>query len=358
VKVAFGICSWGLGHATRTLPIIRKLIDEGDEVIVVSHGGALTLLRNELDGRASYHELPDYPAPATQHSKLMALDAFMSIPQYIFAMKREHTFVEKLLDDEKVDAIFSDNRFGFYSIRVPSFYMTHQLRIMNPLESHALESGTERLCAWLLKRLSGLIVPDFKDDGLAGRLAHDLSVIDESDVHYIGVLSDFERRTNNEDIDVFASISGPEPQRTAFEKIVLEQLKDFKGKAVVSLGKSAEAQTSGNLEVRGLTAKQERENLLNRSKMIIARSGYSTIMDLCALGKKSLLVPTPGQTEQEYLAGYHMGRRNYFCVQERGLDLKSQLEAVSCWNPPRMQHSVARTVENAVSLITQTAGAA
>ncbi len=358
MRIAFGVCSWGLGHATRTLPIIRKFIEEGDEVIVVSHGGALALLRNELDGGARFHELEDYLPPTTQHSKLMTLDACLSIPKYIYTMKKEHEFVEKLLVKEKIDAIFSDNRFGFYSIRVPSFYMTHQLRIMNPMGMHTLESATERLCAWLANRLAGLMVPDFENDGLAGRLAHGLSVIDENDVRYIGALSDFERRSGDEDIDVFASISGPEPQRTFFERIVLEQLKDFHGKAVVSLGKRAETRKYGNLEVRGLTTKSERENLLNRSRLIIARSGYSTIMDMCALGKKSLLVPTPGQTEQEYLAGYHMDRKNYFCVEERGLDLRKQLGTVKSWDPPRLQHSIAKSVENAVGAITQTASVA
>ncbi len=358
MRIAFGICSWGLGHATRTLPIIRKFIEEGDDVVVVSHGQALSLLRDELDGGALFHELRDYPPPATHHAKLMALDAAVSIPKYIYTMKKEHDFVEKLLEREKVDAIFSDNRFGFYSVKVPSFYMTHQLRIMNPLGVHALESATERLCDWLLNRLAGLMVPDFASDGLSGRLAHGLSVIDERDVHYVGALSDFEKRSDVQDIDVFASISGPEPQRTSFESILLEQLRGFEGKAIVSLGTRAETRTCGDLEVRGLTTRSERESLLNRSKLVIARSGYSTIMDMCALGKRSLLVPTPGQTEQEYLADYHMDRKSYFCVREGALDLKRQIGQLVSWNPPRMQHSVARSVENAVGVITQTGNAA
>lgn len=357
MRIAFGVCSWGLGHATRTLPIIRKFISEGDEVIVVSHGNALDLLRAELDGSARFHELQDYLPPTTANSRLMALDACMSIPKYLGAMKREHDFVERIRTEGKLDAVFSDNRFGFYSIHVPSFFMTHQLRIMNPVGSRMLESATERIASWLLKRLAGIMVPDFESDGLSGRLAHGLSVIDERDISYIGALSDFGRRSGYEDIDLFASISGPEPQRTAFEKLVLGQLDGFGGRAVVSLGRAAETRTDGGLEIRGLTSRMEREELLNRSKVVLSRSGYSTIMDLCALGKKSLLVPTPGQTEQEYLAEYHMGRRTYFCVPERRLDIASQLRKVTSWEPPRMQHSVARAVENAVGVITRTAQA-
>lgn len=357
MRIAFGICSWGLGHATRTLPIIRRFIKEGDDVVVVSHGGALSLLRTELDGGARFYDLEDYEPPSTQNSNLVALEAFASIPKYVSAVKREHDFVERMLANDKIDAIFSDNRFGFYSIRVPSFYMTHQLRIMNPLRSRFLESVTERLGEWLLNRLTGLIVPDFKSDGLSGRLAHGLSVIDERDVHYIGALSDFERRSSDEDVDLFASVSGPEPQRSAFERLVLEQLEGFEGRAIISLGKKAETKVLGNIEIRGLTGKKEREDLLSRSKVVISRSGYSTIMDMCALGRRSLLVPTPGQTEQEYLAQYHMSRGSYFCVSENDLDVRNQIGEVSSWNPPKLQHSIARTVENALGIITQTARA-
>lgn len=357
MRIAFGICSWGLGHASRTLPIIRRFAEEGDEVTVVSHGAALELLRNELDGTVAYHDLEDYLPPTTSNSKLVALDAFASIPRYLGAMKREHEFVERLLDRERISAVFSDNRFGFYSVRVPSFFMTHQLRIMNPIKSRFLESATERIASWLLKRVAGVIVPDFRSEGLSGRLAHGLSVIDERDVNYIGALSDFERHSDGEDIEVFASVSGPEPQRTAFEGIVLRQLRGFQGKAVISLGKKAVTRVDGQVEIRGLIGKRERQDLLNRSKVVISRSGYSTIMDMCALGKKSLLVPTPGQTEQEYLADYHMNRGSYFCVPERELDVAGQLAKVASRRPPRLQHSVPKAVENAVSLITQTAPA-
>ncbi len=357
MRIAFGVCSWGLGHATRTLPIIRRFIEEGDEVTVVSHGGALALLRNELDGGARFHDLEDYLPPTTITPKLLALDTFVSIPQYLGAMKREHDFVEKMLNGEKVDTIFSDNRFGFYSIKVPSFFMTHQLRIMNPIRSRFLESATERVALWLHKRLAGLIVPDFETDGLSGRLAHGLSVIDEREVHYIGALSDFERRAGEENIDVFASISGPEPQRAIFQELVLKQLKGFDGRAVVSLGKKEEPRIEGGIEIRGLLAKHEREDLLNRSKVIISRSGYSTIMDLSALGRRSLLVPTPGQTEQEYLAEYHMDRGSFLCVPEHDLDIADQIGEVASWEPPKLQHSVERAVENAVGIITRTASA-
>lgn len=359
MRIVFGVCSWGLGHATRTLPMIRKMVREGDDVTVVSYGRALNLLRNELNGGVSFVELQDYQPPWTQNARMFALRTFMSVPDYMFAMRREHRFVEAMLDREKVDAIFSDNRWGFYSLRVPSFLMTHQLRIMNPLRLQSLERWTERFNRWFLQRISGVIVPDFKENGLAGELAHGLGVIHEDDLNYIGVLSDFKSREVPNDIDVFVSISGFEPQRTTFERLVLDELEDFEGKVVVSLGKPLDGEKrKGNLTIHGLSSRETQENLLNRARIVVARSGYSTMMDLCALGKRSLLVPTPGQTEQEYLAAYHMGRGSYYCVAESKLDLRTQLEEVSARGPPMPQHSVDRAVENAIGLLTGTANAA
>jgi uncharacterized protein (TIGR00661 family) len=355
MRIVFGICSWGLGHATRSLPIVRKFIREGDEVTVVSFGRALTLLRNELGASVDFAELSDYHPPSTLNPRRLVLDTFLSTPEYLFAMKREHRFVERLLNDGKIDAIFSDNRFGFYSINAPSYFMTHQLRMLNPLGLRGLESGSETFNRWFLERSAGVIVPDFKENGLAGRLAHGLSIIDEDHLNYIGVLSDFTYHQVAQDLDVLVSVSGFEPQRSVFEDLVLAQMAGLESSSVVSLGRTAETETRGKVRVQGLSSKVEQEELLNRAKVVVSRAGYSTLMDLCALQKKAILVPTPGQTEQEYLAEYHMGRKNYHCVSEGELSISTQLDAALACTPPKLQHSVDRAVENAVGIITRTA---
>ena len=163
MKLVFGICSWGLGHATRTLPIMRKFIDEGDDVIAVSHGRALDLLKTELGDGAQYAELADYQPPRTLNPRVLALNTFLSAPQYITSMDREHRYVRRLVANQRVDAIFSDNRFGFYALDVPSFFMTHQLRLMNPLHLKTLEYGSEHFNRWFLDRFAAVIIPDFRD---------------------------------------------------------------------------------------------------------------------------------------------------------------------------------------------------
>jgi hypothetical protein len=355
MRVIFGICSWGLGHATRSLPIIRKFIREKDEVTIVSYGSASALLRNELGESAAFVELPDYRPPTTRNSRRLALDTLLSSPQYLYSMQREHRYLERLAQDGRVDIIFSDSRYGFYSLHVPSFFMTHQLRFMNPLFLRALESGSETFNRWFLDRSAGVLVPDFKENGLAGRLAHGLSVIDERKLNYIGVLSDFGLRQTPQDIDIFVSISGVEPHRSSFERLVTNQLEGIEGNIVVSLGRPASSEIRGNIKVQGLVARATHEGLLNRAKVVVARAGYSTLMDLCALGKRSLLIPTPGQTEQEYLASYHMGRGDFYCVNERELDIPGQLDAVLSRDPPILQHSTERAVDNAIGVMTGTA---
>jgi len=270
-------------------------------------------------------------------------------------MQREHRYLERLAQDGRVDIIFSDSRYGFYSLHVPSFFMTHQLRFMNPLFLRALESGSETFNRWFLDRSAGVLVPDFKENGLAGRLAHGLSVIDERKLNYIGVLSDFGLRQTPQDIDIFVSISGVEPHRSSFERLVTNQLEGIEGNIVVSLGRPASSEIRGNIKVQGLVARATHEGLLNRAKVVVARAGYSTLMDLCALGKRSLLIPTPGQTEQEYLASYHMGRGDFYCVNERELDIPGQLDAVLSRDPPILQHSTERAVDNAIGVMTGTA---
>ncbi len=333
------------------------MISEGDEITVVSHGGALNLLRRELDGGANFIELRDYPPPFVNNSKMFAVSTLTSVPDYLFSMRKEHRFVERLLDRERVDAIFSDNRWGFYSLRAPSFLMTHQLRIMNPIRLRTLEEWTERFNRWFLQRLRGVIVPDFSEDGLTGELAHKLRIIKEDDLDYIGVLSDFRQKQVQEDIDLLVSISGIEPQRTRFERLLMQELDGFEGNVVVSLGKPMEGRIECGVKLQGLSSREDQENLLNRAKVVVARSGYSTMMDLCALGKRALLIPTPGQTEQEYLAKFHRGKGSFYCVREDELDLQGQLEGVSALEPLVPQHSVERAVENAVGLLTATANA-
>jgi hypothetical protein len=354
MRMLFGVCAWGLGHATRTLPIIRKAAEEGHEVTVVSSGRALSMLHQELGDGPTFARLEDYRPPQTLNPSLLVLGALLRFPAYVTAMFHEHDFVRSFVSEKRTDVVFSDNRFGFYSRQVPSYFMGHQLRILNPLGSRVLEDGTEIYNRYFLRKYAGILVPDFEEDGLAGRLAHGLSIIDEKRLNYVGILSEFSYHPAAEDLDVFVSISGPEPQRSSFERLVRKQLEGFKGRVVVSLGKPEdEARSTPNM--RSFLSREDREDLLNRSRIVVARSGYSTLMDLFSLRKRGFLIPTPGQLEQEYLADYHMRRRTFYSVPERELDFPRQLEEALSFEPPVLRYTTEKAVERAMDLITQTA---
>lgn len=354
MRILFGVCAWGLGHATRTLPIIRKVLKEGHEVTVVSSGRALSMLRQELGDDPKYAELEDYQPPETLNPSFLVLATLLRFPVYVTSMFHEHDFVRRFVLDRKVDVIFSDNRYGFYSRDIPSYFLGHQLRILNPLGNRVLEDGTEVYNNYFLKRYAGVLVPDYEEEGLAGRLAHDLSIIDEKHLNYIGALSEFSYRSAVEDVDVFVSISGPEPSRSSFERLVMKQLEGFKGRVVVSLGKP-EDKNHSSPNTNSYFNRKEREDLLNRSRIVVARSGYSTVMDLFSLRKRGFLIPTPGQLEQEYLAELHKERRTFYSVHESELDLPRQLDEALTFHAPVLRYQPEKAVEKAVDLITQTA---
>lgn len=353
MRILFGVCAWGLGHATRTLPIIRKTIEEGHEVTIVSSGRALSMLKRELGDDPMFAQLDDYRPPDTLNPNVLVLAAILRFPDYVTAMSQEHDFVKKLVWDRRIDVIFSDNRYGFYSRDVPSYFMGHQLRILNPLGNRILENGTEIYNRFFLNKYAGVLVPDFEENGLAGRLAHDLSIIDERRLNYIGVLSEFNYHPVVEDVDVFVSISGPEPARSSFEQLVMKQLEGYNGRVVVSLGKPEDS-SQREPNVNSYLSRRNREDILNRSRIVVARAGYSTLMDLCSLRKRGFLIPTPGQLEQEYLAEHHMRRRTFYCVKERELDLPQQLEEALSFKAPAMKYSTERAAQMAVDIITQT----
>jgi UDP-N-acetylglucosamine transferase subunit ALG13 len=239
----------------------------------------------------------------------MAWKMFKSTPHILRRIKEERAELEQLVDKLQLDAVISDNRFGLYTDKIPSIYMTHQVMIKAPF----FEPFLYRIHANYMQKFSEVWVPDFEESGLSGDLSHKYPL--PTNAKYIGALSRFELKDSIEDLDVLVILSGPEPQRTRFENIVLTQLEKFKGSAMAILGTPDKQidrlDKAGHRIVSHLNVEQLQQEI-SRSKLVISRSGYSTIMDLSALGKQAAFVPTSGQTEQEYLArkfadeGLHM----------------------------------------------------
>jgi len=351
VKVLYGVCTWGLGHASRSLPVIRRLVDDGHEVHVVTSGRALSMVKREVSGVKAVHDLPDYPSPYTG-SKITFYAKFLtSLPGLFKGIRVEHEAVEGLHRRLKFDRVISDNRYGVHLDRVPSYLMTHQMRFLAPKNIKTFEKKSEKFVADFSDKFEKYLIPDEETGDLTGVLSHDLELVGRKKIEYVGILTDFRPVDIEQDIDVFVSISGPEPQRTKFEKLAMAQLGKLKDKKiVVSRGISdskAKVRTVKGVEVHDYMSAGKRARFLSRSDVVLTRSGYSTLMDLAAMGKKAILVPTPGQTEQEYLARKHFGERHWAYQEQRKLDLSRGYDKARALIPLKMDAdgSVKRVLE-------------
>ena len=300
--------NWGLGHAMRDIPVIRALLDHGHEVTIAACGNALAVLSREFPACRTI-EYPDYPVSfSAGHLFLPRFCA--SVPALLRGMAREHATLETILSREKYDLVISDNRLGVYSRKVPSLFITHQLRYHMPVLYWPAGVLAIPVNRFVHEKFAQIIVPDNPPGptSLAGRLSLPQTDAARERVFYAGILSSARQIACTEDLVCLVVISGPEPQRTILEGIVRTNLAKAGGSGTVLLGRpqSSGADTRiGDWEFRSYVSTEEKAELMNRAQTIVCRSGYTTLMELAELGKKrALLVPTPGQTEQEYLADY------------------------------------------------------
>ncbi len=353
MDIIYSLCSWGLGHATRSLPIIRRLIKEGHTLTFISSDRSLQLLKNELGSNHHYIDIPDYPMLVSENSRQFIAKSIVYWPYFIKRMEDGLQQLQKILKHTSCDRIISDGRYDMYSKTIPSFFISHQIRIMNPLRIQILERGSETFNKFFFKRFQEIIIPDFKDDNLSGDLSHNLKKIDEKQLHYVGILSDFSCLDMQKDIDYFISLSGPEPQRSILERKIIDQLDELNGSIVMSLGKTEETKLpqEENIQTYTYLPKEKREEILNRSKLVISRSGYSTIMDLAVIGSKALMIPTPGQIEQEYLASHLKKTNTCHTIKQNALQLKKDTELAEKTKGFSGKGNVEKSVENVLNIV-------
>jgi UDP-N-acetylglucosamine transferase subunit ALG13 len=224
---------------------------------------------------------------------------------------------------------------------VPSYCIFHSIHQRVPFFSGFTERFVERGQRDLLKGFSKVLIPDVEDSGgLSGWLGHD-PVFDwgAGRLVYIGPLSSTPRMDVAQDIDVFFSVSGIEPQRGLLERLVLDALPKLSGRIVVTLGRPGDdaCRDIAGATVHGYLDRQRQAEMLNRARLVMTRSGYTTLMELAGLGRKALFVATPGQSEQEYLARFHRERGHVWSVAQKHLDIPRDLErARAARGIPRM----------------------
>lgn len=312
---------WGLGHATRCMPVINEFLRQGCEVQIASSGDALILLKQELP-ELKFHSIAPYRAEYSS-SLPFTIKILLQTPKFLRAINQEHREIREIVEQEKIDLIVSDNRYGCWSSTIPSIFISHQLNLKAPIFSGLANYFQGRA----IRKFSACWIPD----NLCGEsLTGDLTST-KLKVENIGVLSRLEWRESAIRYDVIAILSGPEPQRTIFEKLVIAGLKQTGKRCLIVRGLPGQASRTddGTVELVSHLSSKEMNKAILESELVISRSGYSSIMDLAVLGKKAIFIPTPGQTEQEYLAAYLSAEKIAFTMKQSEFNLKEALNSVS-----------------------------
>jgi uncharacterized protein (TIGR00661 family) len=297
---------WGFGHATRCIPVIQALRARKCDVLIGGSGGSFSLLKKEFPSLTSI-EFPGY-APTYPANGSMVFKMLKQLPHFISTIRKEHRFLQKVIHHHAVDLVIADNRYGCYSKLIPSIFITHQSNILMPKRFGFLAPMVRYLNGAFMKKFTECWFPDTRGlDSLAGTLTDTSSSIKH---RYIGTLSRFQYQgTVDKPYDLVCILSGPEPQRTILEDILIDQLNTYTGKFLFVRGISDERSWKGNFPCVSLLTSADLQKAIQASDVVLARSGYSTIMDLARLGAKAILIPTPGQTEQGYLAT-RLGEKN------------------------------------------------
>jgi len=322
-RILIAPLDWGLGHASRCIPIARQLEAHGFEVILAASGRPLDLLMGEFPNR-DFIKLESYNIHYPKSGN-MAWSMISQSLKIWRGIRKENKILTQIIEDYKIDGVISDNRFGLYSKKVPCVFITHQLNIQSPILSQWIQNINFKY----IEKYDACWIPDSNDHLLSGNLTN--SNLPQINSHFVGCLSRFERLKKTEELEILAVISGPEPQRTLFENILKKQLLASKKKALLVLGKTednSEKQIE-NLKIVGHLKSSELNQAMMNADVVISRSGYSTVMDLAKLNKKAIFVPTPGQTEQEYLATYYYDKKLAFAMPQRTFDLSIALEKVN-----------------------------
>lgn len=308
---------WGLGHASRCIPIINQLIELGNIVSIASDGEALLLLQKEFPDLDSF-ELPMYDINYKYQSMIINMAA--QGPKIVSAIKKEKLAAKEIATSWNADIIISDNRLSFRTSKTKNIYITHQLNIPHP--NKIISTVANRLHHHFINKYDECWIPDGQGDkSLASKMVKGELKIQK---HYIGVQSRLIKQDVNQDIDLAIILSGPEPQRTYLETKLLKKCAHLTNKKIVLVrgteNVAKHINDNNQIKIHNLLTSQDINNTINRAKLIICRAGYSSVMDLVALEKGAILIPTPGQYEQEYLARELDGKFGFKSVGQDEID--------------------------------------
>jgi UDP:flavonoid glycosyltransferase YjiC (YdhE family) len=326
-KVLIAPLNWGLGHATRCIPLIERYEKEGWEVIIATNGESLTFLQAAFP-HLEFHQLPGYNVTYSRDGS-MVLAIVNQLPKLWNVILEEHKWTRRFVKSNPVDLIISDNRYGVRHKKVKSIALTHQVWVKSPYFEEMLNRFNHRM----LNRFDECWIPDdIGEENLTGELSAPSLKIPK---RFIGTLSTVKPNPNViKDVSILCLLSGPEPQRSILQTELTPILSAVEGAIMVrGVVDSSETKRVDGLTVIDYVNREELQDLLQRSKVVICRSGYSSIMDIERIKIPAILIPTPGQTEQEYLAERMSTRPCYQIIQQSELDEMSVFKALDLADP-------------------------
>jgi len=331
-KIIIAPLNWGLGHATRCVPIIKELQKSNFTPVIASDGTALQFLIKEFPS-LEFFELPSYKI---SYGRNLKWSLIRKIPTIVRAVHKERLLIQEYIhQNPNVVGIISDNRFGCYYTKIPSVYITHQLNVL----SGFLTPVTSFFHRRVIRKYNECWIPDEENSVYSGKLSRSTKNLNKK---YIGVLSRFKKQELPQDIDVLILLSGPEPNRTQLEIKLTSIFKTSSKKVYLIQGvveKIQKTTKENQLTIVNFMLTKQLEHTLNLSKMVICRAGYSSVLDLVSLRKKALLIPTKFQNEQEYLAKYLQQKGYFSFVKERKVN-KNTLDVFPEFTPANYQKKV------------------
>ena len=333
LRILVAPLDWGLGHVTRCIPIIKELLQNDCDVLLAGNEIQRSLLNAEFPN-LPFLLLPGY---RVNYSKLRAVwrwKMLLQLPKIFSAARAENKWLKEMIAEHQFDAVISDSRVGLWNKSIPCVFITHQLK-MKTFTGRWTERMLQRLNYKFISRFSECWVPDVEGEkNLAGELSHPEKK-PKIPVHYIGAISRFENAVSNfaaKKDHLLVVLSGPEPQRTILENMIIDEIANYPATATISRGLPGAANiipSTGMIRFFNHLPAKEMEVEIKKAEWIISRSGYSTVMDLLKMKKKSILIATPGQTEQEYLSDHLMRNQLAFCTQQKKFSLYLALNEAS-----------------------------
>lgn len=319
---------WGLGHTTRCIPIIHYFIENHWDVVIAcaSYSNSFYILQQEFP-QVKFENLGGYGITYSGKRKTFAWKMMLQIPKILSAISTEKKWLANYLNMHSIDLVIADNRYGFSTKKVPSIFMTHQLEMIMPFQW--LRDWVQKRNYSYVNQFAQCWVPDAMSAvNIAGSLSHPKH-LPKIPLKYIGPLSRLgKKETKDFKYRFLCVMSGPEPQRTILENKLIEVATQMKGKFLLVRGlpnASDKLDVPENCEVVSHLSNEAMKLAFAQSEYIVSRSGYTTVMELLSWNKKSILIPTPGQTEQEYLGNYLMSSQLAYSFEQENVDFAKEI---------------------------------